>query len=93
MLGVALYLVVMFGDRVRLINWRAVKPIFALLYLAQMLWALSLGYQACWGDIGFHQLAGAASMLAMVHVTRPNWAHGVPFAFLRSNAHLSQPDL
>ena len=92
-LGVALYLIAMFGDRLRQISWRSVKPVFALLYLTQMLWALSLAYQACWGEFGFHELTGAAAMVVLIRCTRPNWSHGVPFAFLRANAHLTQPDL
>ena len=92
-LAFAVYLVAMFGDRLRQISWRTVKPIFALLYIAQMLWSLSLAYQACWGDFGFHEISGAVAMLALIRCTRPNWVRGVPFSFLRGNAHLTQPDL
>ena len=92
-LYVSIYLTVVFGDRLRQINWFTAKPVFVLMYLTHMLWALSLIYDAYIGAFGLHEVSGAVAMLVLIHVTRPNWANGVPSSFLRANAHLKQPDL
>ena len=92
-LSVSIYLTVVFGDRLRQISWRTAKPIFVLLYLTHMLWALSLIYEAYRGGFGLHELAGAASMLVLIRITRGNWADGVPSSMLRGHSHLRQPDL
>ena len=92
-LSVSIYLTVVFGDRLRQISWHTAKPIFVLLYLLHMLWALSLIYEAYRGGFGLHECAGAASMLVLIRITRCNWSDGVPTSFLRDNSHLRQPDL
>lgn len=91
--GVALYLVVCFGDRLRQISWWSVKPIFVTLYLSYMLWALSLLYDAVSGVFWLHQAAGSVAMMVLLQITRPNWSDGIPESFRVGQAHTRQPDL
>ena len=92
-LSVSIYLTVVFGDRLRQISWRTAKPIFVLLYLSHMLWALSLIYEVYRDAFSLHELAGALSMFVLIRITRCNWADGVPSSMLRDHSHLRQPDL
>ena len=92
-LSMSIYLTVVFGDRLRQISCNTAKPVFVLLYLSHMLWALSLVYEVYRDAFGLHELAGAASMLVLIRITRGNWADGVPSSMLRGHSHLRQPDL
>lgn len=92
-LSLSIYLTAVFGDRLRQISWNIAKPVFVLLYLTHMLWALSLVYEVYRDAFGLHELAGAASMLVLIRITRANWADGVPLSMLNDRSYLRQPDL
>lgn len=92
-IGIATYLVLCFGDRLRQIDWWTVKPRFVALYLSHMLWALSLLYDTTAGELQLHQTIGLVAMLVLIRVTKVNWVNGVPNGFRVGQEHARQPDL
>lgn len=77
-LVIAIYLALRLGDRVRLINWHTVLPLYVVLYLSGMLWALGLIYSCLDGALQWQQYAGMATLFCLLEVTKHSWLNGVP---------------
>ena len=92
-LAAALFLFVSFADRVRQICWQTERSQFVFLYLANMLWSLSLIYDAVTGAFCLVQFVGVAAMATLLHATHRNWTDGPPDSFKCTNERAAPPDL
>lgn len=84
----ALYLAVRFGDRLRLVNWRSVRPLYVGLYLCGMLWNLGVIYATTidisdevlrWLSVYF-RCTGMVAFFCLLEITKHSWSEGVPEA-------------
>lgn len=89
---VAMWLALLLGDRLRLINWKTTKPLYMALYVSHALWALGIVYSIFTQGVSWPQLCGLAAMFCWLAVTRHNWLDGVPEEATKPG-HLGVPEL
>lgn len=68
----------MFGDRLRLINWRTTKCVHVAMYLLMAMWALGVIYDAATVGVQWYQLSGLLGVLIWLYVTAESWRGGAP---------------
>lgn len=74
----ALTACLLLGDRLRRINWHTTKPVYMLLYLSHVLWALGIVYSVITNGAAWPHLAGLSAMFCWLAVTCDHWVDGVP---------------
>jgi len=89
----AIYLALRFYDRLRLINWKTTRRLYVALYLAHIMWVLSILYDIFDGGMQWHQWFGMAAMVCWLEISKTSWLDGVPDAARSETGVLGPPEL
>ena len=92
-LAFAGYLALRFFDRLRLINWHTVRPLYVAMYVGHVLWVLGIIYDTFEVGMRPYQWAGLGAMFCWLEVTRHNWLDGVPEAAKTGPGELGPSEL
>lgn len=91
--GLAVFLLVNIGDRLRLVNWRTAKVhVVALLLIEFSVGAAGL-YEGATGTVPWWLWALMLATLLVLHYSRPAWREGVPDAARSGHGELGPPEI